>query len=163
MTRLPKGTLIAGFPGIGKTTASAYPRVLDLESSEYLFELPDRPLTRLEIESYWKGCPDRVPVPNGHELYAEAAKAALNSGDYDYVLISVSPQVLDAMRAAGLNPVRVGPVEGLEDEYYERYRGRGNTEDWARSTVGVFRFLKDWTDEDVRLGAGEYLSDILEL
>lgn len=51
MTRLPKGTLIAGFPGIGKTTASAHPRVLDLESSEYLFELPDRPLTRLEIES----------------------------------------------------------------------------------------------------------------
>lgn len=79
------------------------------------------------------------------------------------MLISVSPQVLDAMRAAGLNPVRVGPVEGLEDEYYERYRGRGNTEEWARSTVGVFRFLKDWTDEDIRLGAGEYLSDILEL
>lgn len=93
MKRLPKGTVIAGFPGIGKTTASSHPRVLDLESSEYLFELPDRPLTRLEIESYWKGCPDRVPVPNGHELYAEAAKTALNSGDYDYVLISVSPQL----------------------------------------------------------------------
>ena len=79
------------------------------------------------------------------------------------MLISVSPQVLDAMRAAGLNPVRVGPTEGLEDEYYDRYVGRGNTEEWARSTVGVFRFLKDWTDEDVRLDAGEYLSDILEL
>ena len=37
-TIIPKGTIIAGFAGIGKTTAALrYDNVIDLESSHYFF------------------------------------------------------------------------------------------------------------------------------
>lgn len=39
---IPKGTIISGFAGIGKTTAALkYDNVIDLESSQFFFELPD--------------------------------------------------------------------------------------------------------------------------
>lgn len=38
-TIIPKGTIIAGFAGIGKTTAALqYDNVIDLESSHYFFQ-----------------------------------------------------------------------------------------------------------------------------
>lgn len=50
-TIIPKGTIIAGFAGIGKTTASLkYDNVIDLESSNYFFDLPEN----LTIDDYEK-------------------------------------------------------------------------------------------------------------
>ena len=93
-TIIPKGTIIAGFAGIGKTTAALrYDNVIDLESSHYFFQLP----SNLELEEYekLKGDCNRVQNPNGMNDYINAIIQAKET--YDYVLIALFPTLIEEL------------------------------------------------------------------
>lgn len=84
--------IISAFPCMGKTHCSKNnDRVLDLESSDYFFEKEG--FEDLSNEKF-KGLKNRRKRENGLEDYISGIIAAENSGKYDYIFISQSPDVI---------------------------------------------------------------------
>lgn len=120
--------IVLGFPCMGKTYfAKNNDKAIDLESSEYFFIKDDR----FENSEQWKGLKDRKFNPTGLQDYLKAIKDAVDSGAYDYVFTSQSPEVVKGIINLGYQPIFVKPhgTELSDVEFIKRAKNRGNNDD----------------------------------
>ncbi|HEL1549451.1 hypothetical protein [Streptococcus suis] len=165
MLKIPKDTIISGFAGIGKTTASSrFSNVLDLESSFYFFSL-DKGISNTEVERL-KGSKSRVLNPNGLDDYIQAILQ--NKDKYDYVLIAMFPSLLSTLAERGIDVQVVLPHQSDKLEYVRRYETRGNSSDWVSSMESRWdEYLEfnqshnPFASTPIVLHKGEYLSNII--
>lgn len=159
--------IIACYAGVGKSTfASRYPKdTLDLYSMPYKWILPAKDGKKGEFENV-KAAPYLLLNPAFQESYLKAVME--KESQYRYVLIPTIPSVLRMLRdECGIPYILCYPKISLVAEYEERYRKRGNSDDFMDI------FIRQWDDrisslmEDaygrhIRLEAGQYLSDVKE-
>ena len=128
--------IILAFPCMGKTRyAQMHPdKALDLESSHFFFERTG--FEELDDEAF-KGQEGRMRRPTGVEDYVAAIDKVVQSGIYDYVLISQHPPVAQALMALGYHLTYVKPFDCSEsyDVYIQRAIDRGNRPEWAESIM----------------------------
>lgn len=99
-------TVIAGFPGVGKTEAKKHLEnngVLALDSDSSNF--------------------DKEYFPQN---YIEHIKQVIADQEVRVIFISSHKEVRDAMRDAGITYMMVHPVPELKEEYIRRYTERGS-------------------------------------
>ncbi|MCB9810407.1 hypothetical protein H6781_02315 [Candidatus Nomurabacteria bacterium] len=143
----PQG-IIAGTPGIGKTTlidnfSTSDISVLDLDSSPYRKDQtwPDNYLKKIEEEMRQN----------------------------NLLLISSYPEIVKELTARGYEVTVVCADENLQDEYRKRYISRGNKPEMVERFIDAsFASNKEQTDRFegsnvVFLQTGQYLSDIIDL
>lgn len=129
---IPKGTIISGFAGIGKTTAALkYDNVIDLESSQFFFKLPNN-LTNKDYEKL-KGDSSRPINPNGLSDYIDAIIQAKDK--YDYVLIAMFPALIQELNKRNIDVQIVLPHIDDIVEYKRRYKDRGNNINWIDNMI----------------------------
>lgn len=129
---IPKGTIISGFAGIGKTTAALkYDNVIDLESSQFFFKLPDN-LTKKDYEKL-KGDSLRPINPNGLSDYIDAIIQAKDK--YDYVLIAMFPALIQELNKRNIDVKIVLPHIDDIVTYKRRYQDRGNNKNWIDNMI----------------------------
>ena len=129
---IPKGTIISGFAGIGKTTAALkYDNVIDLESSQFFFELPEN-LTNKDYEKL-KGDSSRPINPNGLSDYIDAIIEAKDK--YDYVLIAMFPALIQELNNRNIDVQIVLPHIDDIVTYKRRYKDRGNNKNWIDNMI----------------------------
>ena len=129
---IPKGTIISGFAGIGKTTAALkYDNVIDLESSQFFFELPDN-LTKNDYEKL-KGDASRPINPNGLSDYVDTIIQAKDK--YDYVLIAMFPALIQELNNRNIDVQIVLPHIDDIVTYKRRYQDRGNSKNWIDNMI----------------------------
>ena len=121
------GTIISGFPGIGKTTLSKkFPNeVVDMESSNYKWIYFDEDVAYQDSELI-KGTENRELNPNWPNNYLEAILS--NMQRYKYVLIVQGEDVRDLLDEHSIDYTLAFPSPQSKSEYVERYRTRGNNE-----------------------------------
>ena len=129
---IPKGTIISGFAGIGKTTAALkYDNVIDLESSKFFFNLPDN-LTNQDYERL-KGDNSRPVNLNGLSDYIDAIIGAKDK--YDYVLIAMFPKLIQELNNRNIDVQIVLPHIDDVVHYKHRYEYRGNNQHWIDNMI----------------------------
>ena len=129
---IPKGTIISGFAGIGKTTAALkYDNVIDLESSKFFFNLPDD-LTNQDYE-HLKGDNSRPVNFNGLSDYIDAIIEAKEK--YDYVLIAMFPTLIRELNNRNIDVQIVLPHIDDVVHYKRRYEDRGNSQHWIDNMI----------------------------
>ena len=129
---IPKGTIISGFAGIGKTTAALkYDNVIDLESSQFFFKLPNN-LTNKDYEKL-KGDSSRPINLNGLSDYVDAIIQAKDK--YDYVLIAMFPALIQELNKRNIDVQIVLPHIDDIVEYKRRYKDRGNNINWIDNMI----------------------------
>ena len=131
------GTIISGFPGIGKTTISKkYPNeVIDIESSDYKWVYFDEEILYQDTELI-KGTENRVLNPNWPNNYLEAI--LLNAQQYKYVLIVQGEDIRNLLDAKQLDYLLAFPSIQCKSEYVERYRARRNNEKFINQIEKCF-------------------------
>ncbi|MDR0462183.1 MAG: tRNA uridine-5-carboxymethylaminomethyl(34) synthesis enzyme MnmG [Christensenellaceae bacterium] len=125
-----KTHIFAGIAGIGKTMlAKKYKNVLDLESSSFKYDYSH--LKDYDSEKL-KGDPSRKLNPNFPENYITAIKDGI--GKYDYIFIWANDEVFSEYEKNGIDYkiIRPTPSAEIEQEYYQRFRKRGNNDEWAQ-------------------------------
>ena len=122
-----KGTIISGFPGIGKTTLSKkYPNeVIDMESSKYKWIHLDNKTASLDPELI-KGTENRIINPNWPNNYLNDILS--NIQQYKYVLISQGDDIRNILDENQIDYMIAFPSTECKSEYLERYKSRGNNE-----------------------------------
>lgn len=129
---IPKGTIISGFAGIGKTTAALkYDNVIDLESSQFFFEIPNN-LSNKDYEKL-KGDSSRPINLNGLSDYVDAIIQAKDK--YDYVLIAMFPALIQELNKRNIDVQIVLPHIDDIVEYKYRYKNRGNHKHWIDNMI----------------------------
>lgn len=129
---IPKGTIISGFAGIGKTTtALKYDNVIDLESSKFFFNLPND-LTNQDYERL-KGDSSRPINFNGLSDYIDAIIEAKDK--YDYVLIAMFPKLIQELNNRNIDVQIVLPHIDDVVHYKRRYEDRGNNQHWIDNMI----------------------------
>lgn len=129
---IPKGTIISGFAGIGKTTAALkYDNVIDLESSQFFFNLPNN-ITKKDYEKL-KGDSSRLINPNGLSDYIDAIIEAKDK--YDYVLIAMFPALIQELNNKNIDVQIVLPHIDDIVTYKRRYQDRGNSKNWIDNMI----------------------------
>lgn len=130
--------IIAGFCGVGKSElARKYSNVIDLEIMDYKW---DYQMQISNIEKR-KGCVGRKRKKEWPNNYLEAIKKAIE--DYDIVLISTDDEIIDLLDEYGMEYILCFPSKVCKNEYIERYKGRGNTEEFIRKVSDTFENLID--------------------
>ena len=129
---IPKGTIISGFAGVGKTTAALkYDNVIDLESSQFFFNLPNN-LSKNDYEKL-KGDSSRLINPNGLSDYVDAIIEAKDK--YDYVLIAMFPALIQELNNRNIDVQIVLPHIDDIVTYKRRYQDRGNSKNWIDNMI----------------------------
>ena len=129
---IPKGTIISGFAGVGKTTAALkYDNVIDLESSQFFFNLPNN-LTKNDYKKL-KGESSRLINPNGLSDYVDAIIEAKDK--YDYVLIAMFPALIQELNNRNIDVQIVLPHIDDIVTYKRRYQDRGNSKNWIDNMI----------------------------
>ena len=142
---IPKGTIISGFAGIGKTTAALkYDNVIDLESSQFFFELPKN-LTNKDYEKL-KGDSSRPVNLNGLSDYIDAIIEAKDK--YDYVLIAMFPALIEELNNRNIDVQIVLPNINDIVEYKHRYKERGNNKNWIDNMIENWNNYLDPNSQD---------------
>lgn len=142
---IPKGTIISGFAGIGKTTAALkYDNVIDLESSQFFFELPNN-LTNKHYEKL-KGDSSRPINPNGLSDYVDAIIEAKDK--YDYVLIAMFPALIQELNNRNIDVQIVLPHIDDIVTYKRRYQDRGNSKNWIDNMIENWNNYLDPNSQD---------------
>lgn len=153
--------IVSAFAGVGKTTlAQKYGKdVIDLESGDF------RWLNNDGTEQS-KGS-QRVQNPRFPINYLEAIKAA--NQKYKVVLISQHEVIRKCLDAVKLDYILAYPDMSMKEEFVERYRKRGNNENFIRL---ISTEWEKWiqaldsvqTHSKIVLQKGQYLSDyVVEL
>ena len=162
--------IISAFSCMGKTHCSKNnDRVLDLESSDYFFE--KECFEDLSNEKF-KGLKNRRKRENGLEDYISAIIAAENSGKYDYIFISQSPDVIKELSKLKKGVFLLKPIPNEESllNFRERAKSRGNNIEWITSTEKfLFRKLEeDYSESEIEqlsvafINPELYISDLIE-
>lgn len=142
---IPKGTIISGFAGIGKTTAALkYDNVIDLESSQFFFNLPNN-LTNKDYEKL-KGDSSRLINPNGLSDYVDAIIEAKDK--YDYVLIAMFPALIQELNNRNIDVQIVLPHIDDIVTYKRRYQDRGNSKNWIDNMIENWNNYLDPNSQD---------------
>ena len=158
--------IIAAYAGTGKTFFSRkiYGAV-DFVCMPYKYYLPDGVLSYEESEC---GKADlslviREEWPNNY------IKAVINQyNENRYVIIPPIIPVLEALRDEKIPYILCYPDRNAKDEYEQRYKRRGNTDNFLDIFIGHWdRFLdgleKDSGKHHIRMKTGEYLTDLYPL
>lgn len=157
--------IIAAFAGVGKTTfANMYPdRAIDLCSMPFRWILQEGKLDEAENA---KAAPYLLSNPLFPENYIiEILKA---EEKYDYVLIPTISGLLKILNSEYSRPyILCYPDITLQDEYEQRYRKRGNCEEFMAIFIDqweerIKKIINDDYGIPIPLYSGEYLSDIKE-
>lgn len=142
-----KGIIICGFAGIGKTNFSSY--VPNFENITYY----DLQSTHFRKNEGWE------------KTYIDCAEALTEK--YDYVFLSTHDTAINELINRGTKFYIVYPKAHCKFEYKERFKNRGNTDEY------INKFMKNWdsfierldrleTNNKVSLRTGQYLSDVIE-
>ena len=155
-----KKLIIAGFAGVGKTTlAKKYQNVIDLESSTYKWD--NTGLEHIPVEKR-KGTKRNVNKdwPNN---YINAIKEAIKK--YDIVLVWIHLDALKLYDENNLDYILCFPTLESIDVYEERYKTRGNNEEYINKVVGSYNTryyqLLNMNKEKIILNGNETLEDYL--
>lgn len=112
-----------------------------------------------EVEC-WKYSND----PNFPKNYVKEVKNQLKNNKI--VFISTNPVTLDELKRQGLDFLLIYPDVSLKDEYMTRYKERGSHEDFINT---LDEHWDNWITElegyecnKIKVGQGEYLSDVLK-
>lgn len=142
--------IISAFPGTGKTWVYANQGreqlVLDSDSSNFSWSAPGVRNPAFPA-NYVKHILDKV-------------------GQADIIFVSSHKAVRDALFAAGVMFTLVYPEMDLRDEYIERYRARGSSEEFIKMLGGNWTgFIQELEDQEgcdhLVLASGEFLADAL--
>lgn len=134
--RFTTRTIVAGFPGVGKSTAAKEnpDLFLDLESSDYHWIVNDKGQ---------KVCNPRWPN-NYFQAILDAAFKPFNPTNeiYIYVLISTHKEILDLLRKCHIYYMAVVPKTKII--YIQRYIDRGSSDEFIESLNNNFeKYIKD--------------------
>lgn len=149
-------TIIASWPGSGKTTAGALDGVVDLESSDFkwLDAAADRDKEAAKGRLH-------VPNPEFPENYVEAVLTEHRRGQV--VLTSMHAEVLDRIEEAAPVTVIV-PHREDRDIYLARYAERGNPPEMIehmRSHWDAYLDQAESRGRSITIEPSQYLSDVL--
>lgn len=143
--------IISAFPGTGKTMAAKKSstrrhRVIDLESSGWSHDENGRP-----SEDFPK---------------SYVNEAIRLSDDYSFILVSSHEQVRRELERHGIRFIYVIPEIDARSEYLQRYRKRGNSDDFINAidknwTTWLSPGAYMGTDIVMRLQKHQYISDII--
>lgn len=131
--------IVSGFPGVGKSFLAAGKKIQDSDSSSFRFS---------------------VDWPNNYIQH-------IKDSDADVILVSSHKEVRQALSDNNIFFFLAYPEMDCIEEYLERYRKRGSTEDFIKL---VHENFYDWIFELQRqrncahliMGPGQYLSDVLK-
>lgn len=141
-----KGKIICGFAGIGKSSIrDAVPYM----SRVALYDLQSHAFVK---EYGWQ------------RNYVECALALAEK--FDYVFLSTHDVVIDELSRRGEKFFVVYPSRYLKDEYMDRFKKRGSSQEY------IARFRSRWEgfidklencscDNKINLRTGQYLSDVI--
>ncbi len=126
--------IIAGFAGVGKTfLAKKYKNVIDLESSRFVYDYSNVPETEYEK---MKGTKNRIPNKNFPENYINAIFDSLKK--YDVILLWLTPDMLQLYEQHNIKYSICYPSEKAFESYVERYKSRGNNDEWIQKVCGYY-------------------------
>ena len=146
MFRQKEGIIICGFAGIGKTSIrTAVPSYQKIE----LYDLQSH-VFKKELD--WQ------------KTYVDCAIALRKT--HDYVFLSTHDVVIDELIRRKEKFYVVYPYRHCKDEYIERFKKRGNTNDYIkrfmdRWDIFINKIEKLMHVNRIALRRGQYLSDIL--
>lgn len=154
--------IIAAFAGTGKTYLSTIePSVVDLTVMPYKYIMPEEAASEAEAE---KGAEYLIKNPEYPENYILAVLQTELT--HKYVIIPTDMRILDILiEQYGRKAVLVHPVASLKEEYRERYKTRGNSNDFLETFYdNRDRMMKQISSyekcEHIVLDSGMYLSDV---
>lgn len=155
---MKKGIVIAGFSGIGKTElARKYSNVLDLDSASYVYD--DSEILHIPFEQR-KG-EKRKPNTLWPNNYIEAIQDNLSK--FDYVLVWDREDIINAYIKNGIDFILCYPSREALQEYPQRFRNRGNTEQYIKMKLEQYeekmRFFAQLDVEKIILKEKETLED----
>ena len=154
------GMVIAGFAGIGKTTlAKKYKNVVDIESSLYKWDNSGLEDVPVEARKGMKRNENKEwPLNYINEIKDKMEK-------YDIVLVWIKPDVLELYEKYNIKYTLCYPKEEALPIYEQRYRDRGNSEEYINKVINSFEKTKKKFDEKnvdkIILKGNETLEDYL--
>ena len=167
--KIPKGSIIIGFPCIGKTTTSKILKnVIYLESSFYSYNDDVLKNKYNGDPEKSKGDPDRILKENWLPTYVDAIKDNLEK--YDYVFTAAFPALTDKLLEENLPIVIVMPTNTIENKniYNQRSIDRGNLDHWRLGFIKNFSSYIEYNNTHYagkipiyELENGKFLIDLL--
>lgn len=157
-----KGIIIAGFAGVGKTTfANKYNNVVDLEIMDFKW-IYNEEINNIEKK---KGYMRKKRKEEWPYNYFEAIQKARFI--YDIVLISTDNEILNLLNNNNLDYIISYPSANCKEEYLQRYKKRGNVNEFIKNVCETFDELIEELDsikcEKIILNDNEYLEDKLKI
>lgn len=147
--------IVSAFPATGKSyfyTNSKYHTCLDSDSSHFSWVKDDN------------GNNTKERHPNFPQNYIEHIQE--NIGKVDIIFISSHKQVRDALHENGIKFNLVYPSRELKDEYIERFKNRGNDENFINFISNNWdNFIDEMEAEETlsfmkyKLESGQYMRD----
>ena len=158
-----KTTIIAGFPGIGKTYLEENdPNVLDLESSDYHW-IYDASLNDQNKEKR-KGCSNKKLNPQWPWNYIRDILACYETGKYSYILVAAQLPIMELLSTAQVPFIVVAPNKDCKEEYRKRYQERHNPSSFISNVFSnwdcYMEEIKKYSDV-FYLQPGQHLSDVI--
>ena len=167
--KIPKGTIIIGFPCIGKTTTSQkMNNVIDLESSVYSYNDDILKNKYNNNQEKAKGDPDRKLIDGWLDNYISDIKK--KNTEYDYVFTASFPELIDRLLAEDLQLAIVMPENNdeVKNIYNQRSINRGNLDSWRLKFINNFSNYIEYNLEKYsnkipiyQLKDNQYLIDLL--
>lgn len=126
-------TIVAGFPGIGKSTVAAkFPvMVRDLESSDFHWIKSKTNNGDWELDENG----NKIPNPLWPSNYIESIKALESSGMYLNVMVSSHKLIREEMVKAGIRYTNVFPenTPQMKKLILDRYKSRGSSPEFIEN------------------------------
>lgn len=160
---MPKGKIICGFAGIGKTyVSSKYNRIIDLESSDFKWQYLEFETQNIDKEKR-KGIIEKVKNPNWPLNYVN--EIITKQKEYDFVLISLDLEVRNLLKEKGYSYIVCFPSKEQKNDFLNRYKKRGNNEKFIENiSLNYEKWIDDLMLEEnkIILKSGQYLEDVLK-
>ena len=112
---MSRSIVIAGFPGVGKTSAATRVGWIDVESCPFhwVFD-PEDPNEPMKEKQNWV------------DHYVNYIEKLIKEDNHSVIMVSTHNKVREAMHNRGIKFVVVAPISKLKNEYMVRYLRRGS-------------------------------------